>query len=63
MTTLQDAIKIIEYTRQMLKPKTRKRKTNITSQLLGKYKGILPVNKTSTQFIRELRDSLYGKFK
>ena len=40
-----------------------KRKVNIADELLGKYKGIIPKRKTSTEFIQELRGNLYGKIK
>lgn len=35
----------------------------VSDELLGKYKGIIPIEKTSTEFIRELRESLFGKLK
>jgi hypothetical protein len=35
----------------------------VSDELLGKYKGIIPTGKTSTEFIRELRGSLFGKVK
>ena len=44
-------------------PKTHKIKTNISDELLGKYKGVLPKGKTSTELIKNLRSSLYGKIK
>lgn len=39
------------------------RRNKISDELLGKFKGILPSGKSSTQFIKELRSSLYGKTK
>jgi hypothetical protein len=35
----------------------------VSDELLGKYKGIIPAEKTSTEFIKELRGSLFGKIK
>ena len=60
MTTLQQAIEAIKTIK--IHHKSHK-KTSIADELLGKYKGIIPKGKTSTQFVRELRDSSYGKFK
>ena len=61
MTTLQQAMEAIKTLKSHhYKPK---KKTSIADELLGKYKGVIPKGKTSTQFIRELRDSSYGKFK
>ncbi|MEO5357263.1 MAG: hypothetical protein H7844_08195 [Nitrospirae bacterium YQR-1] len=37
------------------------RKTS--EELLGKYKGIIPAGKTSSEFIRELRHSSFDKVK
>lgn len=40
-----------------------KKKTGIADALLGKYRGVIPGDKSSTEFIRELREGLYGKIK
>lgn len=56
MTTLKDAIKAIESFRNI-----PKEETSIADDLLGKYKGIIPNGKTSTETIREMRNNLYGK--
>ena len=68
MTTLQELIEILEATKKSTRissksfhPKRRKRK--IIEQLLGKYKGVIPKGKTSTEYLRELSESLYGKIK
>jgi hypothetical protein len=58
MTTLQEAIQAIEPLKVKIGSGHHK---NIADKLLGQYKGILPENKTSTQFIHEMRNSLYGK--
>ena len=57
-STLRDAINAI---RSIETEKTKKAGT--ADALLGKYKGIIPKGKTSTEFIRELREGLYGKIK
>ena len=54
MATLQEAIEI-------RKIHTKIQKRGIADKLLGKFKGIIPNGKTSTQFIKELRESLYDK--
>ena len=59
MSTLQQAIQALQSVR--IKPKSTK--TSIADKLLGKFKGIIPQGKTSTQLIKELRGSLYGKIK
>ena len=57
MTTLKEAIEAIESIRIRIIP----HKKSIADELLGKYKGIIPQNKTSGEYLRELRDTLYGK--
>lgn len=59
MPTLQDAMESLKELK--VTPSTRKKK--ISRELLGKFKGIIPPGKNSTQFIRELRANLYGKVK
>jgi len=43
--------------------KPPKSKEKVSTKLLGKYAGIIPKEKTSTEFIRETRGSLFGKVK
>lgn len=57
-TTLQEAVELIKDFKRPIKTKI-----NIARDLLGKYKGIVPSEKTSTEIIKELRESLYGKVK
>jgi len=57
-TTLKDAINSIKPLSITSKPR---RKTS--DALLGKYENIIPKGKTSTEFIRDIRGSLYGKIK
>lgn len=38
-----------------------KRKVGIVDELLGKYKGVIPSGKSSTKFVREIREGRYGK--
>ncbi len=57
MSTLQEAIDALKVIK--IRPSSEKR--SIADNLLGKFKGIIPEGKTSTQFIKELRKSLYGK--
>lgn len=56
MTTLQQAREVIKNI-----VIHRVRKKRISSQFLGKFKGILPEGKTSTEVIQNLRQTLYGK--
>ena len=64
MTTLQQAIEAISSIRKNLHltPK-KKKKTKIADELLGTFKGAIPKGQTSTQLIRNLRNSLYDKIK
>lgn len=57
-STLKEAI-------DSLKPLQRQTETmkKVSEELLGKYKGIIPDKKTSTEFIKELRGSSSGKVK
>ena len=57
MPTLQEAIEATKVIK--LRPKSGR--ISIADKLLGKFKGIIPEGKTSTKFIKELRNSLYGK--
>jgi len=41
--------------------KVVKQPASIVDKLSGRFKGIIPPDKTSTQFIKELRGNLYGK--
>jgi len=59
MTTLKEAIEAI----RSIKTIPISKRTSVANELLGKYKGIIPKDKTSTEFIRSLRNSLYGKIK
>lgn len=59
MTTLKEAIEAI----RSIKTISISKRLGIANELLGKYKGIIPRGKTSTEFIRSLRNSLYGKIK
>lgn len=59
MTTLQQAIASIKG----LKKTGKTGKKKVATELLGKYKGIVPSAKSSTEAVRELRRSLYGKVK
>lgn len=58
-TTLKEMLKAVEG----FKINPRAHKKSIADELLGKYKGIIPKGKTSTQFIKEMRSTLYGKIK
>lgn len=55
-STLKDAISSIKSLSKPSKPAKK-----ISDELMGKYKGIIPVGKTATEFIKELRKSMYGK--
>lgn len=57
-TTLKDAINSIKAFSSITK---LKKKTS--DELLGKYEGIIPKGKTSTEFLRELRGTLFSKIK
>lgn len=56
--TLKEAIDSLKTLQR--RPETTRK---VSDELLGKYKGIIPVDKTSTELIKELRGSLFGKVK
>ena len=57
-STLQQAINALEG----IKIKKKKDEVKLAQNLCGKYRGVIPEEKTSTEFIRqELRGTLYGK--
>ncbi len=57
MTTLREAVKSLSA---IVMPKT---KGNLSEELLGKYKGLIPKSISSTAWIKKLRANLYGKIK
>ncbi len=57
-STLKEAINSLKILK-----KPTKLKGKVSDKLLGKYSGIIPKGKTSTEFIRELRSSSFGKMK
>ncbi|MEW6416805.1 MAG: hypothetical protein AB1480_01630 [Nitrospirota bacterium] len=57
-STLKEAINSLKILK-----KPAKLKGKISEELLGKYSGIIPKGKTSTEFIRELRSTAFGKIK
>ena len=57
-STLQEAAEALG------KVKAKKAKpARIADKLLGKFKGVIPKGKTSTEFVKGLRGDLYGKTK
>lgn len=57
-TTLKDAINSIKSLSIPSKPKKK-----ISDELLGKYEGIIPPGKSSTESIKDLRKTMYGKIR
>lgn len=57
-STLKEAISSLKTLQKRPRPKER-----VSDKLLGKYAGIVPRGKTSTEFIRELRSAAFGKMK
>lgn len=57
-STLKEAINSLKTLQKLPRPKEK-----VSDKLLGKYAGIIPKGKTSTEFIRELRSSAFGKMK
>lgn len=62
MTTLKEAIHALETIRMTQVPKAVN-KTKTADELLGKYQGVLPTGKTSSEYIHQLRNNLYGQDK
>ena len=54
--TLKDAINSIKSLSIPLETEKK-----ISEELLGRYEGIIPSGKSSTEFIKELRKTMYGK--
>jgi len=57
-STLKEALNSLKILQ-----KSPKRKGKISDELLGKYSGVIPKGKSSSEFIRELRSSAFGKMK
>jgi hypothetical protein len=58
--TLKEFIKTAE---QLRKTTNKSCSVNLADALLGKYENLLPNGVNSTEYIRELRGSGYGKIK
>ena len=58
MTTLKEALQAIESINIV-----PHKKSKVADELLGKYKDILPQGKTSTEFLKDLRNHLHDKLK
>lgn len=58
LSTLKEALKSVKTVEPEQKVKGR-----VSDNLLGKYAGIVPEGKSSTEFVREERASAYGKVK
>ncbi len=52
--------KAMDFVKQFPSPKKSSKK-NIAKELLGKYHDVIPSEMTSTEFIKKLRSTLYGK--
>ena len=59
MTTLKEALESLKF----IQKTQSKSKENIAEALLGKYRGVIPGGKTSTQWIKQTKNKLYGKIK
>ncbi|MBI4706966.1 MAG: hypothetical protein HY761_03460 [Candidatus Omnitrophica bacterium] len=57
-TTLKDAVSSIKSLSVPSEPLKK-----VSEELLGKYEGIIPPEKSSTEFIKDLRKTMYGKVK
>ena len=57
-STLNEAINSLKKLQ-----KSSKYRGKISDSLLGKYANVIPDGKTSTEFIREMRSTSYGKIK
>lgn len=57
-TTLKDAVNSIKSLSVPSEPSKK-----VSEELLGKYEGIIPPEKSSTEFIKDLRKTMYGKVK
>lgn len=55
-STLKEAINSIKSL-----PIPSESEKKISEELAGKYEGIIPSGKTSTEFIKELRKTMFGK--
>jgi len=58
--TLKEFIKTAE---QFRKSTNKSHSINLADTLLGKYENLLPEGVNSTEYIRKLRGSAYGKIK
>ena len=58
LSTLKEAMRSLKSVQPAQEPKG-----SVSDGLLGKYAGIVPEGKASTEFVREQRASAYGKVK
>lgn len=61
---LTELVKLVEnFGYNVSHPKVMKReKGSLVDELLGEFEGALPEGKTSTEYLKELRATGYGKY-
>jgi len=59
---LQELLKLIENFGYTIKAAVPTKKASVVDELLGAFEDAVPQDKTSTEYLRELRESGYGRY-
>jgi len=59
---LKELVKLIENFGYKVSYPAKKKKASVVDDLLGEFEGAVPEGKTSTAYIKELRESGYGRY-
>jgi len=59
---LQELLKFIESLGYKVSAPIQPEEVSVVDELLGQFAGALPAGKSSTELIRELRESGYGRY-
>ena len=60
---LKELVKLIEnFGYKVSYPAGKKKKASVVDELLGEFEGAIPEEKTSTEYLKELRESGYGRY-
>ncbi len=59
---LQELVKLMENFGYTISAPAPTKKTGVVDELLGAFEDAIPKEKTSTEYLRELRESGYGRY-
>ena len=60
---LHELIELMEHFGYKISAPRMRKKTSVVDALLGAFEGVLPEGRSSTEYLKELRESGYGRHK